>query len=136
MYTASPRHIRQLRAVALSPPSASGVALCTLLLRAASGESGLPRSTSDTYRPTSHDTPCSFCWPSRRRKTYFNQVKTHATRSDGGSKQCDTYRRWCSDHLCCIAHKKNLKRRFSGQIHDWKHLYLRFFYVRRSVIPP
>ena len=23
--------------------------------------------------------------------------------------------------------KKNLKCRFSGQIHDWKHLYLRFF---------
>ena len=37
-------------------------------------------------------------------------------------------------HLCCIAHKKKLKKRFSGQIHDWKHLYLCFSYVRRSVI--
>ena len=36
----------------------------------------------------------------------------------------------------CVASptKKNLKTWFSGQIHDWNHLYLRCFYVRRSVI--
>ena len=38
-------------------------------------------------------------------------------------------------HLCCIAHKKQTKSRFCGQIYDWKHLYLRFFAVRRYVIP-
>ena len=35
------------------------VAPWTLLLRAESGGPGLPRSKSDTYRRTSHDTPCS-----------------------------------------------------------------------------
>ena len=39
------------------------------------------------------------------------------------------------EHLCCIAHKKK-KGRFCGQVHNWKHLYLRFCYVRRSAIPP
>ena len=38
-------------------------------------------------------------------------------------------------NLCCIAHQK-IRSRFCGQIHNWKHLYLRFFYVRRFVISP
>ena len=41
--------------------------------------------------------------------------------------------------VTCVASptKKNLKSRFSGQFHDWKHLYLRFLYGRRdSAITP
>ena len=42
------------------------------------------RQNSCTYRRTSHDTPCLiFGELFRRMTTYFNEFKTHATRTDG-----------------------------------------------------
>ena len=40
-----------------------------------------------------------------------------------------------TNHLCCIAHKKNIFfRRFGGLIDNWNHLYLLIFPVGHSVI--
>ena len=38
-----------------------------------------------------------FCWPSRRMKTYFNEVKAMQHETDGGLNIATRYRRWCSD---------------------------------------
>ena len=50
------------------------------------------------------------------------------------------YRYFTDTEITCVASptKRNLKSRFSGQSHDWKHLYLRFFYTtfRNSAITP
>ena len=38
-----------------------------------------------------------FCWPPRRRRTYFNQVKAMRHETDGGLNSATRYRRSCSD---------------------------------------
>ena len=64
---ASPHHTRHLRCGSFTttreglPPSLVSVSPGTLLLRAASGWPGSPRSNSDTYRRTCHNAPWSLC---------------------------------------------------------------------------
>ena len=95
-YIASPRHTRQLRAVALSPREVTRYVHLWLHTAAGSCErrTGLnlvQKTRADVYLyiplmipPASLWLACG--WPFRRRKTYFNQVKPHATRTDGRSK--------------------------------------------------
>ena len=90
VYVASPRHTRQLRAVALSPEEATPIWYCSVHTAAAAASckrrAGLTRNScsfkmqSDTYRRTFHDTPCSLFvgHPGEGKHTLIK------------SKQCDT----------------------------------------------
>ena len=107
VYVANPRHTRQLLAVALSPEEVTSIWCCSVHAAAVAScerRAGLTptacsfKKQSDTYRRSSHDSPCSlFCWPSRRRKTYFYQVKAMRRETDSKLKSATSYRRSCSD---------------------------------------
>ena len=104
MCVASPHNTGQLRCGSFIttrerlPPPLVFVSPGTLLLRAVSCGS-CSRSKSDTYRRPCHVAPAllPFFWPSRRRKSYFHQVKAMRHETDGGLNNATRYRRSCSD---------------------------------------
>ena len=105
VHVASPRHTRQLRAVALSPEEATPNWCCSVHTAAVARcerRAGLYRTScpfkkqSDTYRRTMIPPAPFFFWPSRRRKTYFNQLKAMPHETDGGLNNATRYRRSCS----------------------------------------
>ena len=106
VYVASPRHTRQLRAVALSP-EATSIWCCSVhagaVVASCERRAGLTRTScsfkkqSDTYRRTSHGSPCSrFVGHPGVGKHTLIKSKHCDTKQTAGLKSATLYRRSCS----------------------------------------